>query len=35
MPGRRRTEGAQGRKVDGYNLGVGNYNTQQELACYK
>ena len=26
---------AQGRKVDGYNLGVGNYNTQQELALFK
>ena len=26
---------AQGRKVDGFNLGVGNYNTSQELASYK
>jgi len=26
---------AQGRKVDGYNLGVGNYNTQQELALFR
>jgi hypothetical protein len=26
---------AQGRKVDGFNLGVGNYNTQQEFASYK
>lgn len=26
---------AQGRKVDGFNLGVGNYNTWQELASYK
>jgi hypothetical protein len=26
---------AQGRKVDGFNLGVGNYNTAQELAVYK
>jgi len=26
---------AQGRKVDGFNLGVGNYNTSQELAVYK
>ncbi len=26
---------AQGRKVDGFNLGVGNYNTRQELASYK
>jgi lysophospholipase L1-like esterase len=25
---------AQGRKVDAYNLGVGNYNTQQELALF-
>jgi hypothetical protein len=24
-----------GRKVDGFNLGVGNYNTSQELASYK
>ena len=24
-----------GRKVDGFNLGVGNYNTTQELALYK
>jgi len=26
---------AQGRKVDGFNLGVGNYNTLQEYASYK
>jgi len=26
---------AQGRKVDGYNLGVGNYNTAQELALFR
>jgi hypothetical protein len=26
---------AQGRKVDGYNFGVGNYNTQQELALFR
>jgi hypothetical protein len=26
---------AQGRKVDGFNMGVGNYNTQMELAVYK
>lgn len=26
---------AQGRKVDGFNLGVGNWNTTQELAAYK
>jgi hypothetical protein len=26
---------AQGRRVDGFNLGVGNYNTAQELASYK
>jgi lysophospholipase L1-like esterase len=26
---------AEGRKVDGYNLGVGNYNTQQELALFR
>jgi len=25
----------QGRKVDGYNLGVGNYNTTQELALFR
>jgi lysophospholipase L1-like esterase len=26
---------AQGRKVDGFNMGVGNYNTLQELALFK
>jgi hypothetical protein len=26
---------AQGRKVDGYNMGVGNYNTTQELALFR
>jgi len=26
---------AQGHKVDGFNMGVGNYNTAQELASYK
>src|SRR5262245_10453284 len=26
---------AAGRKVDGYNLGVGNYNTSQELALFR
>ena len=26
---------AQGRKVDGFNLGVGNYNTLQELSLFK
>jgi GDSL-like Lipase/Acylhydrolase family len=26
---------AEGRKVDGYNLGVGNYNTAQELALFR
>ena len=26
---------AKGRKVDGFNLGVGNYNTQQELALFR
>jgi len=26
---------ASGRKVDGYNLGVGNYNTTQELALFR
>ena len=26
---------AEGRKVDGFNLGVGNYNTTQELASYR
>lgn len=25
----------QGRKVDGYNLGIGNYNTSQELALFE
>ena len=26
---------ATGRKVEGFNLGVGNYNTSQELALFK